>query len=54
MLHDWEKVKQSPVFTNGFRPMNGHDGWETNEDHEENQRKAEAAMGNRNGIVSAT
>ncbi|TKA53262.1 hypothetical protein B0A55_13154 [Friedmanniomyces simplex] len=25
MLHDWEKVKQSPVFTNGFRPMKGHD-----------------------------
>lgn len=26
MLHDWEKVKQSPVFTNGFKPMTGHDG----------------------------
>ena len=25
MLHDWEKVMQSPVFTNGFRPMKGHD-----------------------------
>ncbi|KAK5155235.1 hypothetical protein LTS14_006190 [Recurvomyces mirabilis] len=25
MLHDWEKVKSSPVFTNGFRPMKGHD-----------------------------
>lgn len=26
MLHDWEKVKQSPVFTTGFKPMTGHDG----------------------------
>lgn len=26
MLHDWEKVKESPVFRNGFRPMRGHDG----------------------------
>ena len=25
MLHDWEKVQQSPVFTNGFKPMEGHD-----------------------------
>ncbi|KAL1988839.1 hypothetical protein VTN96DRAFT_7723 [Rasamsonia emersonii] len=25
MLHDWELVQQSPVFTNGFRPMTGHD-----------------------------
>lgn len=24
MLHDWEKVKQSPVFKDGFRPMKGH------------------------------
>ncbi|KAH7076880.1 hypothetical protein BKA63DRAFT_594450 [Paraphoma chrysanthemicola] len=45
MLHDWEKVKQSPVFTNGFRPMKGHDAYETNEDHGENQKKAEAARG---------
>jgi hypothetical protein len=43
MLHDWEKVKQSPVFTNGFRPMKGHDTRETNADHSENRRKAEAA-----------
>lgn len=27
MLHDWEKVKKSPVFTNGFRPMKGHDNY---------------------------
>lgn len=43
MLHDWEKVKQSPVFTNGFRPMKGHDTWETNADHTEDRRKVEAA-----------
>lgn len=51
MLHDWEKVKQSPVFTNGFRPMKGHDTYETNEDHAENQKKAEAA---RTKVVSVT
>lgn len=26
MLHDWEKVKGSPVFKDGFKPMVGHDG----------------------------
>ncbi|RMZ76992.1 hypothetical protein DV738_g4568, partial [Chaetothyriales sp. CBS 135597] len=31
MLHDWEKVKQSPVFTTGFKPMTGHDGVNTHE-----------------------
>lgn len=25
MLHDWEKVQTSPVFTRGFKPMDGHD-----------------------------
>ena len=25
MLHDWEKIQESPVFRNGFRPMEGHD-----------------------------
>ena len=25
MLHDWEQVKQSPVFRDGFKPMSGHD-----------------------------
>jgi hypothetical protein len=54
MLHDWEKVKQSPVFTNGFRPMKGHDTYETNVDHAENQKKAEAARGLRSEGVSAT
>lgn len=24
MLHDWNKVKQSPVFNRGFKPMEGH------------------------------
>ena len=47
MLHDWEKVKESPVFTNGFRPMKGHDTYEmTSEltsEHAEVQRKREEA-----------
>ncbi|KAK2614020.1 hypothetical protein N8I77_000881 [Diaporthe amygdali] len=25
MLHDWDKVQQSPVFKRGFKPMDGHD-----------------------------
>ena len=25
MLHDWEKVRESPVFRNGFKPKTGHD-----------------------------
>jgi 2-polyprenyl-6-methoxyphenol hydroxylase-like FAD-dependent oxidoreductase len=25
MLHDWEKVRESPVFRSGFKPMDGHD-----------------------------
>ena len=53
MLHDWERVKQSPVFTTGFRPMKGHDKYETNVDHEENQKKAEAARGAKAGAVKA-
>lgn len=24
MLHDWNKVKESPVFRRGFAPMEGH------------------------------
>lgn len=24
MLHDWDKVQTSPVFTRGFKPMEGH------------------------------
>lgn len=26
VLHDWQKVLESPVFKNGFKPMKGHDG----------------------------
>ena len=51
MLHDWEKVKESPVFKTGFRPMKGHDAYETNENHEENQQKAEAARATRTNAV---
>jgi hypothetical protein len=54
MLHDWEKVKQSPVFTAGFRPMKGHDNWETNADHAENQKKAEAARGKANTVEAVS
>ena len=25
MLHDWKQVQQSPVFRQGFKPMDGHD-----------------------------
>ncbi|KAJ5293815.1 hypothetical protein N7508_008636 [Penicillium antarcticum] len=25
MLHDWNKVQESPVFRRGFKPMDGHD-----------------------------
>ncbi|KAF2827803.1 FAD/NAD(P)-binding domain-containing protein [Ophiobolus disseminans] len=53
MLHDWEKVKQSPVFTKGFRPMKGHDGYETNSNPEENLRKADLARGGK-GVEAAT
>jgi hypothetical protein len=24
MLHDWNKIQQSPVFQRGFKPMDGH------------------------------
>lgn len=54
MLHDWEKVKQSPVFKDGFRPMKGHDAYETNENHAENQKKAEAARAMVGNAVAAT
>ncbi|KAF2858090.1 putative monooxygenase [Piedraia hortae CBS 480.64] len=29
MLHDWDKVRESPVFKDGFRPMKGHDTYQT-------------------------
>jgi hypothetical protein len=41
MLHDWQKVKQSPVFTNGFKPMTGHDGKEALSEHAQVQLKME-------------
>jgi 2-polyprenyl-6-methoxyphenol hydroxylase-like FAD-dependent oxidoreductase len=24
MLHDWDKIQESPVFRRGFKPMDGH------------------------------
>jgi hypothetical protein len=24
MLHDWNKIQESPVFKRGFKPMDGH------------------------------
>lgn len=24
MLHDWNKIQESPVFRRGFKPMDGH------------------------------
>jgi hypothetical protein len=41
MLHDWEKVKESPVFKTGFRPMTGHDGKEAFSEHAKVQKKRE-------------
>ena len=41
MLHDWEKVKESPVFQNGFKPMTGHDGKEPLTEHAAHQQKLE-------------
>ncbi|KAI9652381.1 MAG: hypothetical protein M1831_006859 [Alyxoria varia] len=41
MLHDWEKVKQSPVFTTGFRPMDGHDKKEDVSEHAKAQQERE-------------
>ncbi|KAM5347984.1 hypothetical protein ACJ41O_007808 [Fusarium nematophilum] len=32
MLHDWKKVEASPVFTRGFKPMEGHDSEPKRED----------------------
>jgi hypothetical protein len=50
MLHDWEKVRESPVFKSGFRPMTGHDGKSAFSEHaevqwkrEEEERKAQTA-----------
>ena len=36
MLHDWNKIETSPVFTRGFKPMEGH-GEEEAEPNEKEQ-----------------
>lgn len=41
MLHDWQKIKESPVFRNGFKPMTGHDGKEALSEHAEVHMKRE-------------
>ena len=55
MLHDWQKVLESPVFRNGFKPMTGHDDAEAAKKVEESvvsehsevqmKREKEEAMG---------
>ena len=35
MLHDWQKVLESPVFRNGFKPMTGRDDAEATKKEEE-------------------
>lgn len=54
MLHDWKKVQESPVFTRGFKPMDGHDGEtkETFSEHAEVQKKREEE--DRNVTVAAS
>jgi len=39
MLHDWQKVLESPVFRNGFKPMTGHDNAEAKEEEEEEEER---------------
>ncbi|KAL2691582.1 hypothetical protein Neosp_001971 [[Neocosmospora] mangrovei] len=41
MLHDWKKVEASPVFTRGFKPMEGHDS-ESNEPEDLGEKLKEA------------
>ncbi|RAL00109.1 FAD-dependent oxidoreductase [Aspergillus ibericus CBS 121593] len=36
MLHDWDQIRESPVFRQGFRPMTGHDKGSVDE-HEKMQ-----------------
>lgn len=44
MLHDWQKVQESPVFRHGFKPMKGHDNYyDMPSEHAEVQRKREEA-----------
>ena len=35
MLHDWQKVLESPVFRNGFKPMTGQDDAKAKKKEEE-------------------
>ena len=35
MLHDWQKVLESPVFRNGFKPMTGHNDAQAKKKEEE-------------------
>jgi hypothetical protein len=42
MLHDWDQVRESPVFRQGFRPMSGHDRGSV-DGHEKMQPKDIAA-----------
>ncbi|GLA13353.1 hypothetical protein AnigIFM62618_010342 [Aspergillus niger] len=42
MLHDWDQVRESPVFRQGFRPMSGHDRGSA-DGHEKMQPKDIAA-----------
>ena len=39
MLHDWQKVLESPVFRNGFKPMTGHDDAEARKEEKEEERR---------------
>lgn len=45
MLHDWQKVKQSPVFQTGFKPMSGHDRPGSLSEHAKAQMEREKREG---------
>lgn len=47
LLHDWEKVQQSPVFKRGFKPMDGHNS-------AEGERPADAKPVSEHAKVHAT
>lgn len=56
MLHDWKKVETSPVFTRGFKPMEGHDakpedGGEDISEHAKVRHEADA--GENVGLAAA-
>jgi hypothetical protein len=44
MLHDWDKVKQSPVFRTGFKPMDGHNKVAPGENVQMQSRETEIAI----------